>query len=162
MAYLLLLIALLLALVVFAVNKFDFSSETIIYAIALSIAIIPEGLIAVLTIVQALAMRRMAKQHALERKLVALESLQGFTNICSDKTGTLTQGKMVVTNIWLPGQDAEYSVTGQAYGTEGEISSEGSFIAREKALEDVNFMTLVECCALCNTANIVEDSEGKV
>lgn len=163
MAYVLLVIALLLALIVFAVNKFEYSTEIVIYAIALSIAIIPEGLIAVITIVQALGVRQMAKQHALVRKLVALESLQAVTSICSDKTGTLTQGKMVVTSIWLPGpHDAEYSVTGQAYETEGELSSRGRVVAREAALADANFRTLVECCALCNTANIVEASAGKV
>ncbi|KAG0624727.1 hypothetical protein M758_3G269600 [Ceratodon purpureus] len=162
MAYVLLVCALLLALIVFAVNKFEFNTEIVIYAIALSIAIIPEGLIAVITIVQALGVRRMAKQHALVRKLVALESLQAVTNICSDKTGTLTQGKMVVTTVWLPGHDAEYSIGGQAYETEGNLSSRGRVVAKEAALEDVNFRTLVECCALCNTANIVEASEGKV
>jgi Na+-exporting ATPase len=160
MAYVLLVIALLLALIVFAVNKFEYSTEIVIYAIALSIAIIPEGLIAVITIVQALSVRQMAKQHSLVRKLVALESLQAVTNICSDKTGTLTHGKMAVTSIWLPGH--EYSVTGQAYETEGELSSRGRVVAREAALADANFRTLVECCALCNTANIVEASAGKV
>lgn len=162
MAYVLLFCALILALIVFAVNQFRFNTEIIIYAIALSIAIIPEGLIAVITIVQALGVRRMALQHALVRKLVALESLQAVTNICSDKTGTLTQGKMVVTNVWLPGHDAEYTVGGQAYETEGELYSQDRIVPREAALQDVNFRTLVECCALCNTANIVEASEGKV
>lgn len=160
MAYVLLFIALILALIVFAVNKFRFNTEIIIYAIAIAIAIIPEGLIAVITIVQALGVRRMAQHHALVRKLVALESLQAVTNICSDKTGTLTEGKMVVTNVWIP--DAEYTVGGQAYETEGELSSQDLIVARETALQGVNFRTLVECCALCNTANIVEASEGKV
>lgn len=118
LAYVLLGLAILLALIVFAVNKFRFNTEIIIYAIALAIAIIPEGLIAVITIVQALGVRRMSHQHALVRKLVALESLQAVTNICSDKTGTLTQGKMVVTNIWVPDAQ-EYSVGGQAYEIEG-------------------------------------------
>ncbi|XP_024402062.1 sodium/potassium exporting P-type ATPase 1-like [Physcomitrium patens] len=163
MAYVLLGVALIFALIVFAVNRFQFDTEIVIYAIALSIAVIPEGLIAVMTIVQALGVRRMAKQHALVRKLVALESLQAVTNICSDKTGTLTQGKMVVTNIWLPEQNTEYVVGGQGYETVGELSApEGRPIDREVALKDMNFRTLVECCALCNTANIVEASEGKV
>ncbi|NP_001413487.1 sodium/potassium exporting P-type ATPase 1 [Physcomitrium patens] len=163
MAYMLLAFALLLALIVFAVNKFNFSTEVVIYAIALSIAIIPEGLIAVITIVQALGVRRMAKQHALVRKLVALESLQAVTNICSDKTGTLTEGKMVVTNVWLPGHESEYIVAGQGYETVGDLStSAGVAVVRSAALEDVNYRLLVECCALCNTANIVEASEGKV
>ncbi|XP_024364260.1 sodium/potassium exporting P-type ATPase 1-like isoform X2 [Physcomitrium patens] len=162
MAYVLMVIALILALIVFAVNKFDFNTEIIIYAIALAIGVIPEGLIAVITIVQALGVRRMAKQHALVRKLVALESLQAVTNICSDKTGTLTQGKMVVTNVWFPGHDSEYIISGQGYETKGDISAQGRAIATETALEDLNFRKLVECCALCNTANIVEASEGNV
>lgn len=91
MAYVLFVISIFLAVIVFAVNKFNFNTEIIIYAIALSIAVIPEGLIAVITVVMALGVKRMARQNAIVRKLVVLESMQPVTNICSDKTGTLTQ-----------------------------------------------------------------------
>ncbi|KAG6553240.1 hypothetical protein Mapa_004974 [Marchantia paleacea] len=162
MAYILFAISLLLAVIVFAVNKFEFTTDIIIYAVSLSIAVIPEGLIAVITIVMALGVRRMASQQALVRKLVALESLQAVTNICSDKTGTLTQGKMTVTTLWLPGMEDQYSISGNGWETSGEISVREQAIGAPECLTDLRFRLLVECSALCNSANIVEASEGKV
>jgi Na+-exporting ATPase len=67
------------------------------------IAIIPESLIAVLTITFVTGMAAMRKRQVLTRKLSALEALGGITNICSDKTGTLTQGLMTVRKAWVPG-----------------------------------------------------------
>jgi magnesium-transporting ATPase (P-type) len=67
------------------------------------IAIIPESLIAVLTITMAVGMKKMSKEKVIVRQLSALEALGGVTNICSDKTGTLTQGKMIARKAWIPG-----------------------------------------------------------
>jgi P-type E1-E2 ATPase len=79
-------VALLLAVVVYAINGFKFTIETTLYAVSLGIAIIPEGLIAVVTLTMAFGVRRIAKAHAIVRKLAALETLGSVTNICSDKT----------------------------------------------------------------------------
>ncbi|KAF2110544.1 hypothetical protein BDV96DRAFT_615125 [Lophiotrema nucula] len=96
--------AIILAIIVYAVHKFDVSSEVAIYAISTtSIAIIPESLIAVLTITFVTGMTAMRRRRVLTRKLSALEALGGITNICSDKTGTLTQGLMTVRKAWVPG-----------------------------------------------------------
>ncbi|KAI9717123.1 MAG: hypothetical protein M1812_004871 [Candelaria pacifica] len=103
LAYLLLLCALILAIIVFGVNKFNVTNEVAIYAISTGIAIIPESLIAVLTITMVVGMTQMRKRHVVVRQLSALEALGGVTNICSDKTGTLTQGQMVTRNAWIPG-----------------------------------------------------------
>lgn len=67
------------------------------------IAIIPESLIAVLTITMVVGMTQMHKRRVVIRQLSALEALGGVTNICSDKTGTLTQGQMVTRKAWIPG-----------------------------------------------------------
>jgi Na+-exporting ATPase len=67
------------------------------------IAIIPESLIAVLTITMVVGMTQMRKRRVVVRQLSALEALGGVTNICSDKTGTLTQGQMVARKAWIPG-----------------------------------------------------------
>lgn len=90
-------------------------SRPIILIMIIGIAIIPESLIAVLTITMAVGMKRMVKRKVIVRKLDALEALGGVTNICSDKTGTLTQGKMVTRKAWIPGVGI-YSVdrTGEA------------------------------------------------
>lgn len=69
----------------------------------IGISIIPESLIAVLTITMAIGMKHMSANKVIVRKLDALEALGGVTNICSDKTGTLTQGKMVTRKAWIPG-----------------------------------------------------------
>ncbi|KAI1351218.1 ATPase [Xylaria sp. FL0043] len=102
LAYVLFGCALVLALIVFGVNKFGGSQEIVIYAISTGIAIIPESLVAVLTITMVVATTVMRKANVVVRDLSALEALGGVTNICSDKTGTLTQGAMIVRKVWVP------------------------------------------------------------
>lgn len=103
LAYVLFGCAILLAIIVFGVNRFNVTNEVAIYAISTGIAIIPESLIAVLTITFVVGMTQMRKRKVVIRQLSALEALGGVTNICSDKTGTLTQGKMVTRKAWIPG-----------------------------------------------------------
>ncbi|KAI1386769.1 potassium/sodium eff [Hypoxylon trugodes] len=102
LAYTLFGCALLLAVIVFAVNEFHVPKEVVIYAISTGIAIIPESLVAVLTITMVVAVTVMRKANVVVRDLSALEALGGVTNICSDKTGTLTQGAMIVRKVWIP------------------------------------------------------------
>ncbi|KAJ2742928.1 hypothetical protein GGI20_004129 [Coemansia sp. BCRC 34301] len=102
MAWVLLIIATVSVLIVFGANKFKINSDVLLYAIGLAIATIPEGLIAVVTLTMSMGVSSLAKKRALVRQLVALESLGSVTNICSDKTGTLTQSKMVLVRAWLP------------------------------------------------------------
>ncbi|PGG96331.1 potassium/sodium efflux P-type ATPase, fungal-type [Helicocarpus griseus UAMH5409] len=103
LAYVLFACAILLAIIVFGVHKFHVTGEVAIYAISTGIAIIPESLIAVLTITMVVGMTQMRKRRVVVRQLSALEALGGVTNICSDKTGTLTQGQMVTRKAWIPG-----------------------------------------------------------
>ncbi|KAL1868834.1 potassium/sodium eff [Paecilomyces lecythidis] len=103
LAYSLFGCAIILAIIVFGVNKFNVTNEVAIYAISTGIAIIPESLIAVLTITMVVGMTEMRKKRVVVRQLSALEALGGITNICSDKTGTLTQGQMITRKAWIPG-----------------------------------------------------------
>jgi len=100
-ALLLFALAITLAIIVFSVSRWKVTSEVLIYGICVAVAVIPESLIAVLTIATALGTRAMAKGNVIIRKLASLEAVGGVTNICSDKTGTLTQGKMVAKQLWL-------------------------------------------------------------
>mgnify|MGYP003963988091 FL=1 len=101
-------------------------TEAFIIAISLAIAAVPEGLPAVVTISLALGMREMVRKHALIRKLSSVETLGSATIICSDKTGTLTQNEMTVTQLWVDGSFVDVSGTG--YVPKGDFSVDGKKI----------------------------------
>ncbi len=78
--------------------------DSLMFAVALAVAAIPEALSSIVTIVQAMGTQKMAKEHAIIKELKAVESLGCVSVICSDKTGTLTQNKMTVQNIYVNGE----------------------------------------------------------
>ncbi|KAL5601443.1 hypothetical protein BROUX41_002570 [Berkeleyomyces rouxiae] len=102
-ALLLFALAISLVIIVFAVNAFDINGEVLIYGICVGVAVIPESLIAVLTLTFTVAARSMSSGNVIVRNKASLEAVGGVTNICSDKTGTLTQGRMVTRKVWLAG-----------------------------------------------------------
>ena len=177
LAYLLLLLALVLALIVFGANKFNVTHQVAIYAISLGIAIIPESLIAVLSITMAIGTRAMATQHVIVRKLDALEALGGVTNVCSDKTGTLTQGKMITRKAWIIKSGQIFTIdspeatdptagkvqvkTGpvefgpQIQATMEEAPSEKFETPAELMNEDI--LDFIRASALCNLATVRRD-----
>ena len=94
-------VIILLCALIFAINIMRGYpiGESFLFAVALAVAAIPEALSSIVTIVLAIGTQKMAKEHAIIRKLHAVESLGGVSVICSDKTGTLTQNKMVVKSV---------------------------------------------------------------
>ncbi|PKY06759.1 sodium transport ATPase 5 [Aspergillus campestris IBT 28561] len=124
LALLLFGIAVVFALVVEGANDMRGDKEVIIYAVATGLAMIPACLVVVLTITMAVGTKQMVKRNVIVRKLDSLEALGAVTNICSDKTGTLTQGRMVAKRAWLPAVGT-YSVGASSNPldpTEGDLS----------------------------------------
>ena len=129
--------------------------EIFMVAVALAVAAIPEGLPAAMTIMLAIGVARMARRHAIIRKLPAVESLGSTTVICSDKTGTLTQNQMTVQEV-LAG-DEQFTVSGVGYAPTGEFSRSGL------AVNPHANGALIECLKaglLCNDSRVVSTDEG--
>jgi Ca2+-transporting ATPase len=126
------------------------------FAIGIIIANVPQGLMPTLTLALAMAVQRMAKKHALIKKLSSVETL-GCTNvICTDKTGTLTTNEMSVRKIWI--NDKIIEVTGSGYEPKGTFSSAGRPLSADAFRTD-NLDLLIRTGVLCSTAKLVCPSQ---
>ena len=176
LALLLFGIAVVCAIIVLAANRFSNNQEVIIYAVATGLCMIPASLIVVLTITMAAGTKRMVERHVIVRNLKSLEALGAVTDICSDKTGTLTQGKMVAKKAWIPAKGT-YSV-GTTHDPFNPNSGELSFTPRqpkhisssEKEEKSTTYDQLLDnnepllhylkVASLANLANVHETQDG--
>ncbi|MDI2124800.1 cation-translocating P-type ATPase [Yinghuangia seranimata] len=120
-------------------------------AVSLAVAAVPESLPAVVTLGLALGARRMAARRAIVRNLPAVETLGSVTVLATDKTGTLTEGRMVVERLWTPEGAAE--VTGRGYAPRGTI------IADDDSATGIE--RLLTAAALCNDSALVPPSSDE-
>ena len=135
----------------------DIVIEQFIIAIAIFVAIVPEGLPIILVITLSLGMRNMARHRAIIRRMKAVETLGSTTVICSDKTGTLTTNQMTARRLSL--MDHHFDVSGEGYAPVGQLQKDGTNLAEaESAMlrtrED--FRLLSASLALCHNAAISE------
>jgi magnesium-transporting ATPase (P-type) len=98
---------------------FDLQSG-LVFGIGIMVALVPEALLPTVTLSLAIGAQRMATHHALIRRLEAVETLGATTFLCTDKTGTLTQNRMAVVELWTPRGAA--TISGIGYAPEGEVS----------------------------------------
>jgi Ca2+-transporting ATPase len=132
-------------------------TDSFIFALGMIVAFVPEGLLPTVTLSLAMGVQRMAKRHALIKKLSAVETLGCTTVICTDKTGTLTENEMTVSDLWLA--DRRLKVTGAGYGPEGYILEDGHALA-VPAVGDLR--QLLVAGVLCNTARLLPPDSGSV
>ncbi|WP_257883463.1 cation-translocating P-type ATPase [Roseobacter insulae] len=128
--------------------------EMIMTGLSLSVAMVPEGLPAVITITLALGATAMVRQNALARRLQAVETLGAASVICTDKTGTLTENKMTATSIWT--MDRQYDVTGTGYDPAGHIEADGE---RLRAVDDPVLAALLQTGLYCSHARLSFEGE---
>lgn len=129
--------------------------EMFLVGVSLAVAVIPEGLPAVVTLTLAIGIKTMMQKNCLIRRLPASETLGAVSVICTDKTGTLTRNEMAVVRVKTPG--AEVTVTGTGYAPEGEFLLDG------RAIDPGDYPGLrqfLRAVLLCNHATIARDGAG--
>jgi Ca2+-transporting ATPase len=111
---------------------------SLIYALGVAVAAVPQALPAQVTVALSSASRRLAERKAVVKNLPSVETLGSTTVICTDKTGTLTKNEMTVTTVWFDG--AEYSVSGIGYRPEGEIRGSDGKPLTQKQIDEIEIM----------------------
>lgn len=151
------ILAVLMGLILFTVNIYLVSlplSVAFLFAIGLTVANIPEGLLPTVTLSLAASVQKMAQKNALIKRLSSVETLGSTNIICTDKTGTLTRNEMTVRKIWIPYEILD--VTGTGYEPQGEFLYQGEEVSHEQIRE---LRLLMRSATFANDAKLVKPSK---
>ena len=127
--------------------------DVLLIGVSLAVAAVPEGLPAMLSVVLALGVQRMARRNAIVKRLSSVETLGSASVVCSDKTGTLTENEMTIQEAVTPSGDVE--VTGSGYRPQGELRADGHVLGEGPLLEEVR--VLIGAGSLANDAVLEQD-----
>lgn len=139
------------------VDIWEAAVDQFIIAIAIFVAIVPEGLPIILVITLALGMRNMAKHKAIIRRMKAVETLGSTTVICSDKTGTLTKNQMTARQISTT--EGNFQITGEGFKPKGDILLDGKLLGDDdfsKHQNNLGFRLAAACLSLCHNSQITK------
>ena len=148
------IIAIFMGVILFLVNIYVVELPLYIaflFAIGLTVANVPEGLLPTVTLALAASAKKMVGKNALIKRLSSVETLGSTNIICTDKTGTLTKNEMTVRKIWIP--DEIIDVTGAGYEPEGEFSHDGVPVSHREVRE---LKLLMRSATFCNDAKLVK------
>jgi len=126
--------------------------QNFLFALAVAVAVVPEGLPAALSVALSFGMRKLLKVNVLAKKLIAVETLGSVNMICTDKTGTITKNELMVTKIVLG--EKEIEVSGEGYKPAGRFSANGEPVGPKNVK---NLDLLMRIAALCNDADLVKE-----
>ncbi|GDY92385.1 haloacid dehalogenase [Bifidobacteriaceae bacterium MCC01946] len=133
--------------------------DSLLLAVSLAVAAVPEGLATILTVVLALGVQRMAKHNAIVKKLSSVETLGSASVICSDKTGTLTRNEMTVERIVTP--SGEVQLTGTGYEPKGKMLGMGGDVIEESAPVNAEALRTIAVGAFANDGDLRQNDAGQ-
>ena len=133
--------------------------DSLLLAVSLAVAAVPEGLATILTVVLALGVQRMAKHNAIVKKLSSVETLGSASVICSDKTGTLTRNEMTVERIVTP--SGEVQLTGTGYEPKGKMLGMGGDAIEESAPVNAEALRTIAIGAFANDGDLRQNDAGQ-
>jgi len=151
------IVAVVVGFVVFSVGLFDLRTsmeDSLVLAIGIIVAVVPEGLVSTVTLTLAMAVQRLAQKSVLVKKLASVETLGTVSVICTDKSGTLTQNQMTVRQIWIG--DEQFHISGVGYEPEGEIQL-------DRGCSDCHpddLTAFYRAALLCNNSRLVPPGEN--
>ncbi len=151
------LLAILMGVTLFFVNIYLVNlplSVAFLFAIGLTVANVPEGLLPTVTLALAASVQKMAQKNALIKRLSSVETLGSTNIICTDKTGTITKNEMTVRKIWVPHETLD--VTGAGYQPEGKFLHNGEEVSHEEIRE---LRLLMRSATFANDAQLIEPSK---